>query len=230
VSLGDELPSLLLDAGTGLQTLLPLFGDRPFVGTILLTHLHWDHVQGLPFFPPTDREDARVVVGQPAQGDPVDVLSRSMSPPHFPIGPLGLRGDWSHVAVENGEHAFHGFEVLAVDVEHKGGRTFGYRVSAHGASFAYVPDALDANDDAILELAAGVDLLLRGAPFIANESERANDFGHGTVEHAKEIAKRAAVGSLMITHHAPFRSDDELEQIANAAGVDYAVEGRIVDL
>ena len=48
LSVDSELPSLLLDAGTGLQTLAPLFGDAPFVGTILLTHLHWDHMQGLP--------------------------------------------------------------------------------------------------------------------------------------------------------------------------------------
>ena len=70
---GDELPTLVLDAGTGLQTLIPTFAGRPFRGTILLTHLHWDHVQGLPFAPPLDRDDARVVLAQPAQGDPAAV-------------------------------------------------------------------------------------------------------------------------------------------------------------
>jgi ribonuclease BN (tRNA processing enzyme) len=187
-------------------------------------------VQGLPFFPPADRDDAHVVVGQPAQGDPVEVLSRSMSPPHFPIGPLGLRGDWSHLAVDAGKHTFGHFDVVAVDVEHKGGRTFGYRVSAQGSSFAYVPDALDANDDAILELASDVDLFVRGAPFVATESQRAKDFGHGTIEHTLGIAKKCGVGDLVITHHAPFRSDDDLEKIARETGIVYAREGRVVQL
>ena len=53
-------PTLLLDAGTGLRRLPELLGDRPFRGTVLLTHLHWDHVQGLPFFRAGDRDDARV--------------------------------------------------------------------------------------------------------------------------------------------------------------------------
>jgi phosphoribosyl 1,2-cyclic phosphodiesterase len=197
---------------------------------ILLTHLHWDHVQGIPFFPPADHDDARVVCAQPAQGDPVAVLARAMSPPHFPIDPMGLRGSWSHVALEAGAHDFGKFSVMARDVEHKGGRTFGYRVACDGASFVYVPDALDANDDAILELAADADLLLRGAPFIAAEHERAELFGHGTVEHAVEIAKQARVRRLVLTHHSPFRADDDVEAIAKRVGATPAVEGMVIEL
>ncbi len=230
VSVGDELPSLVLDAGTGLQDLALEFGIAPFEGVILLTHLHWDHVQGLPFFPPADQDDARVVCAQPAQGDPVAVMARAMSPPHFPIGPLGLRGSWTHVGLEAGPHEFGKFSVITRDVEHKGGRTFGYRVSCDGASFAYVPDALDANDEAIVELASDVDLLLRGTPFVTAERERAELFGHGTVEHAVEIAERARVGRLVLTHHSPFRSDDDVEAIAKRAGVTAAVEGMVFEI
>ncbi len=61
VSVDDELPTAVLDAGTGLQDLALEFDGAPFDGTILLTHLHWDHVQGIPFFPPADHDDARVV-------------------------------------------------------------------------------------------------------------------------------------------------------------------------
>ena len=230
VSVGDELPSLVLDAGTGLQDLALEFGDVPFDGVILLTHLHWDHVQGIPFFPPADNDDARVVCVQPAQGDPVAVMARAMSPPHFPIGPTGLRGSWTYTALEAGTHEFGKFSVLALDVEHKGGRTFGYRVTCDGASFAYVPDALDANDGAILELASGVDVLLRGAPFVTAERERADLFGHGTVEHAVEIAKRARVGRLVLTHHSPFRTDDDVEAIAERVGATAAVEGMVIEI
>ena len=230
VSVDDELPTLILDAGTGLQTLAAEFAGRPFAGTILLTHLHWDHVQGLPFLSALDRDDARVVLAQPAQGDPLATLARAMSPPHFPIGPEGLRGDWTHVALESGKHQFGDFEVIARDVVHKGGRTFGYRVRCGDATFAYVPDALDDNDDAILELAADVDLLLRGAPFVAAESARAADFGHGTAEHAVEIAARARVGQLVLTHHAPVRADYDVEAIAERLGVQAAREGTTLEI
>jgi len=230
VSVSDELPALVLDAGTGLQDLALEFDGAPFDGVILLTHLHWDHVQGIPFFPPADRDDARVVCVQPAQGDPVEVMSRAMSPPHFPIGPLGLRGSWTHAGLEAGTHDFGKFSVLARDVQHKGGRTFGYRVTSNGASFAYVPDALDANDDAILELASDVDVLLRGTPFVAAERERADLYGHGTVEHAVEIARRARAGKLVLTHHSPFRTDDDVEAIARRADAIAAVEGMILEI
>jgi phosphoribosyl 1,2-cyclic phosphodiesterase len=230
VSFGDELPTLILDAGTGLQTLAAEFAGRPFAGTVLLTHLHWDHVQGLPFLPALDHPDARVVLAQPAQGDPFATLARAMSPPHFPIGPDGLRGEWTHLALEAGKHEFGRFEIIARDVVHKGGRTFGYRVRADDTTFAYIPDALDDNDDAVLELAADVDLLLRGAPFVTAESERASDFGHGTAEHAVAIASRAGVRRLVLTHHAPIRRDVEVDAIAARLGVEVAIEGTTIEI
>jgi phosphoribosyl 1,2-cyclic phosphodiesterase len=230
VRAGDGEPWLLLDAGTGLQTLGALLGDRAFAGWVLLTHLHWDHVQGLPFAPALDRADARVVLAQPAQGEPEHVLRRAMSPPHFPITPAELRGEWTHLALEAGKHQFGPFEVLACDVEHKGGRAFGYRVSCAGSSFAYVPDALDASEDALLELAVDAEVLVRGAPFVAVESDRAAAFGHGTAEAAAEIARRAGVRRLVLTHHAPARNDDEVHAIAARLGAIAGVEGLTLDV
>ena len=99
------VPTLILDAGTGVRTVTALLGDRPFVGTILLTHLHWDHLQGLPFFRGADRDDAEVSLVLPAQEDGTaaeDVVAGMMSPPHFPIRPRELRGDWSFSAQSKG--------------------------------------------------------------------------------------------------------------------------------
>ena len=67
---------------------------------------------------------------------------------------------------------------------------------------AYVPDALDGNDDAIIELAADADVLIRGTPFVRSESAVAEAFGHGTAEAAANIARRAGVRQLVLTHHA----------------------------
>ena len=106
-----------------------LLDGAPFRGTILLGHLHWDHTQGLPFFAAGDRPDAEVRLLIPAQGaDPLEVLSAGMAPPHFPITPAGLRGTWTFGDLEEGTHDLEGFEVLAREIPHQGGRTFGYRV------------------------------------------------------------------------------------------------------
>jgi len=148
-----DAPRLILDAGTGLRRVTGLLGGAPFAGTIILTHLHWDHVHGLPFFSAGDRDDARVTLllpEQEAQNEEAqtkegsagaeEVLARGMSPPHFPITPAGLRGDWSFGSLAPGVFKAEGFTVEAREVPHKGGRTFGYRVSDSHSTVAYLPD------------------------------------------------------------------------------------------
>jgi phosphoribosyl 1,2-cyclic phosphodiesterase len=230
---GDErTAALVLDAGTGIMELTPRFGDSPFRGSILLTHLHWDHLQGLPFFRPADRADARVTVAMPAQGDPVAVVRRALSPPHFPIGPEGLDGSWRFVGLDEGTHDIEGFEVMAREIPHKGGRTFGYRVTDGMRTFAYLPDHGPRGPDAqavgtagARELAAGADVLVHGAPFVAGEQQVADLYGHATVDDAIALAKSSGAPHLILTHHGPMRSDDAVDAIAREAAC--AFDGRV---
>jgi ribonuclease BN (tRNA processing enzyme) len=232
----EEVPSLVLDAGTGLRELPALLGGQAFRGTILLSHLHWDHVQGIPFCTAVDRDDAAVDLHVPGSGeshedaDPERLLGRGMSPPHFPISPSGLRGSWRFLPARGGLlRTLNGAEVTLRAIAHKGGVTFGIRVELDGASFAYLPDhALHgrAADPETSTLVQGADVLLHDGQFTAAEQTLATAYGHATIEAVLRFADAAEVGALVLTHHAPGRTDDELDELA--ARWDATAQGRPV--
>ena len=244
----DGPPRLVLDAGTGLRRVTGLLRGEPFAGTIILTHLHWDHVHGLPFFAAGDREDARVALLLPEpEGDTTaeDVLAEGMSPPHFPITPRGLRGDWTFGAVAPGTFKADGFTVEAREVPHKGGRTFGYRVSDGHSSVAYIPDhcptALGPGPEGwgeyhpdALALAVGADLLIHDAFLRPEEVPALGSFGHPAADYAVSLARRAGAGRVLLAHHKPDRTDDELDALAARFRADprvaVAAEGQVIDL
>ena len=215
---GGDRPTLVLDAGTGLRALTGLLGGRAFNGSIVLSHLHWDHMQGLPFFTAGDRDGARVDLYVPAQEGRSgrDLLAQSFAPPAFPITPEGLRGTWGFHALDDGVHDIESFAVTTVDIEHKGGRTFGIRVEDERGSVAYLPDhapAAGMSDD-LLAMLDGVDVLVHDAQFLEGERPLAVDYGHSTVEDAVKLGKESAVGTLVLFHHSPVRTDAALDEIA----------------
>jgi phosphoribosyl 1,2-cyclic phosphodiesterase len=205
---GSPVPALVLDAGTGLRDLPGLLAGRPYRGAIVLSHLHWDHVQGLPFCPSVDHPESEVDLYLPGPGDPYASLARAMSPPHFPIAPDGLLGRWRF---EPSAAA----PVRTAEIAHKGGTTVGIRVEADGRSVAYLPDHV-VGDAAAEDLIAGADLLLHDGQFLDREAERARAYGHATLGEALRLADRCAVGRLVLTHHAPARTDAEIDALAAA--------------
>lgn len=220
-STDDSLPTLVLDAGTGLRSLTAMLGGAAFDGSILLSHLHWDHMQGLPFFAAGDKDAARVDLYLPAQEGKSgrDLLAQSFSPPAFPISPEGLKGRWAMHALENGVHQIEGFEVRAADVAHKGGRTFGYRVSDASGSIGYVPDhapAAGISDD-LRDALSGVDVMLHDAQFLEGERSVAVAYGHATVEDCVRLATEVGAGTLVLFHHSPARTDEALDGFAALA-------------
>jgi phosphoribosyl 1,2-cyclic phosphodiesterase len=203
-----------------------LLGAAPFRGTLLLSHLHWDHVQGLPFFGSGDREDARTTMFVPMEngrGDAATMLARMMSPPFFPIGPTELRGDWTFGPMPEASFETEGFTVTTRAVPHKGGRTVGFRISDGRTAAAYVPDhqptalgpgpdGVGEYHDAVLELADGVDLLIHDAHLREEELEAQASFGHAAAEYAVRLGHKAGVAQVALFHHRPDRSDNEVDQ------------------
>jgi phosphoribosyl 1,2-cyclic phosphodiesterase len=227
---GAEVPGLILDAGTGVRQVTQLLNGGPFRGTIALTHLHWDHVHGLPFFRGGDRDDARVRLLLPAPADgseAVAALARGMSPPHFPITPDQLRGDWQFSGIEPGLLKLGPLTLLARDIPHKGGRTFGYRVSDGSHSIAYLPDhcptdlgpgpaGLGAFHDAALELADGVDIVMHDSFWYAEDFDPGLTFGHAAAEYAIGLAEAAGAKRVLLLHHRPDRTDAELDKLLDS--------------
>lgn len=238
IARGQSRPTLTLDAGTGLRSLSALLQGKAYDGAIVLSHLHWDHMHGLPFFTSGDREDARVHVYVPAQrgrsGE--ELLAQSMSPPSFPITPGGLDGSWEFTAVEPGTHTIGSFSVIAAEVRHKGGRTFGYRVSDGDSEIAYLPDhvARGPITPTLERLIRGVDLLIHDAQFLEAERRFADAYGHSTVQDAIELSISLGVHRLLLFHHSPTRTDDQLDAIAadldSPVPVEIAREGQVLDV
>ena len=249
VARDGEVPSLVLDAGTGIRGLGALLDGAPFSGAVLLGHLHWDHTQGLPFSRAIDNDGAEVLLCLPEQEDgsrPIDVLRRTMSPPHFPIGPESLRGRWSFEGLQPGTHHLGGFEVLALEIPHKGGRTFGYRVSDGRTAIAYLsdhgpialgpgPDGWGPYHDAALALADGVDVLVHDAQHTAAELPAVSNYGHSAADYAVRLGELAGARSVLLFHHDPTREDGDLDElVASFAGrgvaVAAAAEGTVLAL
>jgi phosphoribosyl 1,2-cyclic phosphodiesterase len=246
---GDDPPSLVLDAGTGIRDLGALLGEAPFRGVVLLGHLHWDHTQGLPFSRAIDHDSAEVQLCLPDQEDgdsAIDVLRRAMSPPHFPIGPEGLRGAWTFSALSPGTHHLAVFEVLALEIPHKGGRTFGYRINDGRSAIAYLsdhgpsalgpgPDGWGPYHEAAMALAADVDVLIHDAQHTAAELPSRAIFGHSAADYAVRLGELAGAGSVLLFHHDPARTDAEVDAVVESfAGapisVQAAVEGEVHEL
>lgn len=183
----------------------------------------------MPFFAGGFPADARVDVLIPEQGESAEaVLERSFSPPHFPIVPTQLGPGWSFGLLGEGTHRLEGYDVLAREIPHKGGRTFGFRVEADGASVAYLsdhsptsvgpgPDGRGERHEAVLALARGVDVLVHDAQHLDEQFPGVGFLGHASVEYCVELAREAGVRTLVLFHHAPTRTDDEVDAVERLA-------------
>lgn len=212
---------IVFDLGTGLRDFGEVWpADRPFQGSALVTHLHWDHVQGLPFFGPILREGSRIDVYGPVE-DGVGLgkaFSQFMRPPFFPITVGDLAGEVRFHDTAPGEFDIGGAHVTVAEVPHIG-TTLGYRVDTGGVSVAYISDhqqpgggSLDV-PPALVDLCRDVDLLIHDAQYDARTFAAKSTWGHCTVEYAVAVAAASGARRLALFHHDPAHDDAALDAL-----------------
>jgi phosphoribosyl 1,2-cyclic phosphodiesterase len=206
---------IVLDLGTGLRFWgADLPTDEPFHGHALVTHLHWDHVQGLPFFAPVLRPDSSLDVYAPGADAATlaDEFDKFMSPPYFPVSVAELPGELRFHAVSDSEFTIGDARITTRSVPHIGA-TNGYRIEHDGVSIVYISDHQQPVDggltvpDGVLELCEGADLLIHDAQFTAAEFAVKAQWGHCTVDFALAVAAQAGVRRLALFHHDPAHDD-----------------------
>lgn len=225
----DDGSLLVLDAGTGIRALGVQLSDRGdrHVLHLLLSHFHWDHVQGLPFFGPI--WDASFAINIYAAHEPDEVERAVRAQFDAPFFPVGMEHTKARVRFHDvrARDAIGGIRVTAFPQYHPQGST-GYRLGADGRSLVYATDSeggTAVTDEALLTHANAADVLLLDAQYTPDEIVKRTGWGHGDWRRACDVAAKASVKRLMLFHHDPARCDDDLRSIeANAKQVFGAAE------
>ncbi|MEM7273426.1 MAG: MBL fold metallo-hydrolase [Actinomycetota bacterium] len=223
----DEAP-IICDFGTGVRYLgASMPPDEPFVGTALLSHLHWDHIQGLPFFPPILRPGARLHLVAPVQDGTTlaAALDDGLAPPLFPVRLTDLPGAFTFEEISDGTVEIGSVTVTVFPVTHVG-PTNGYRLDRGDASVAYVSDFQQPHDGSltvsptVVDACRGVDVLIHDAQYDPDEFAMKSTWGHCTVAYAVAVAKAAEVRRLLLFHHDPAHDDAWVDRAAEEAAAE----------
>jgi phosphoribosyl 1,2-cyclic phosphodiesterase len=223
---GSEI--LIFDAGTGLRGLGNiLLRELPVVARMFFTHLHWDHIQGFPFFGPAfvkgnrfDLFGARKITSTLAE-----TLAGQMNFPNFPVSLAEMAAQMNFHDLREGEAVACGDAVISnTQLNHPGG-VFAYRVDFGGHSVVVATDIehYSCLDQKLLALAEGADVLVYDAMYTPDEYAGANDtaprtgWGHSTYEEGVKIARAARVRKLVLFHHDPDHDDATVRRIEATA-------------
>lgn len=223
VRAGDHC--FVMDAGTGIRNFggsLVSNGDR--VSHMLLTHTHWDHIMGFPFFAPAydPKNSISIMAGHlTGQGGIKKILSSQMNNPMFPIPLEAMQADLKFEDFEAGESFLlhDDVNIRTAPLNHPNGAT-GYRIEHGGKSAVYVTDTEHVPgqpDQNILGLIDGADLVIYDSTYTEDEFPSKIDWGHSTWNEGMRLCQAAKVKQLAIFHHEPDHDDDFMDKLAAEA-------------
>jgi phosphoribosyl 1,2-cyclic phosphodiesterase len=216
---------IILDGGTGLRALgralLTEFKDQPLNLTMLLTHMHWDHIQGLPFFAPIYHPHCRlrILSCEGARKGLSNVLTSQMESTYFPVPFEKLPSNIEIQEVKDFNFDIGPVCVHAQRVNHPG-ICVGYRLSSPDGSVAFFPDAeprKPGDDRETIEFLHGADVLILDSQYDAAEYQRHIGWGHGCVDDSVALALKAGVKHLCLFHHDPDHDDKRIDAFAKHA-------------
>ena len=229
---------IILDAGTGIHALAQtLLKDMPIAAHIFITHTHWDHIQGLPFFLPIFFKDNRITIyggRDPVTDESINrALSTQLQYSYFPIHEAHLKARVDYQTVINGEAVCIGSARITPTILNHPVLNFGYRIDCDGRSLFFTGDfeiplnlhqpgkpyhasfqaALDAKHREVVRAMQDVDALIVDSSYTDQEYANRQGWGHGTHRSAIKLALEAHAKRLFLTHHEPTRTDAELDRI-----------------
>lgn len=248
---GGEI--IVLDSGTGIRplgnALSSDFAGKPLAISVLITHSHWDHVQGFPFFAPAydPANRIRILGFEGARNGLAGIFSAQMESPYFPVGLAQMPSYLSFEELRSMEFSIGEVKVQAAFANHPG-VCVGYRLTVPGFSIAYLPDhepfrrlrhqrelpeALkdqarqfaETEDEKIVSFLRDVDVLILDSQFDADEYASHSGWGHSSVDDAVSLALRANARRLFLFHHDPSHSDAKIDSMVQHARILVSKQG-----
>jgi phosphoribosyl 1,2-cyclic phosphodiesterase len=223
---GNEI--LILDAGSGIRDLgddlMREFGEQPIEATVLISHTHWDHIQGLPFFAPIyqGRNRIRLLAAKGSLSRLERAMRNQMRPIHFPVDLSAMHGLASMEQLSSDQVSLGSLAVSVTALNHPGGCA-GFRIAARGRSIAYLPDHEPyqrsmkkdrlACEEKLIEFARGADLLILDTQYTALEYPQRIGWGHGCLPDSVALALAAKVRRLLFFHHDPSHRDHQIDEM-----------------
>lgn len=213
---------IVIDAGTGIRGLgntLVREGAKNI--NLLLTHAHWDHLSGFPFFKPIYRKDTEIKIfgPQPTQDSLKSIISKTMTSPYFPIELEDINAKISFLGMGHNNYSIGGVKISTVPLSHPN-QGVGYRLEEDGKSFVFLTDnelsyhhPIGLLYEAYVKFAKDADLMFHDAEYSREEYKETVGWGHSVYLDTLNLALDANVKALGLFHHNQERTDAEVEKI-----------------